>query len=96
MVFGSEWSMCMSRSFCPVRALFVSIVSVGRNQRTESTAELRKPFLVPLRLPLDTLNYELQRVRKASLFPTPIAGTTQLFNNAMNTISAYSSWEGPI
>jgi hypothetical protein len=58
-------------------------------------AELRKPFLVSLRLPLDTLNYYLQKVRKESLSPTPIARTTQLFDNIMNTISAYSSWEGP-
>jgi hypothetical protein len=56
-------------------------------------AELRKPFLVSLRLPPNTLNYNLQWARKESL--SPIAGTTQLFNNAMDTISAYGSWEGP-
>jgi hypothetical protein len=53
--------------------------------------ELRKPFLVSLRLPLDTLNYYLQKARKESLSPTPIAGTAQLFNNAMDTINVYGS-----
>jgi hypothetical protein len=70
-----------------------SIVSVGRNQRIESIAckeKAREPNQWP-RLPPDTLNYHLQRVRKESLSSTPIARTTQLFNNEMDTISAYSS-----
>jgi hypothetical protein len=37
---------------------------------------------------------DTQKARKESLSPTPVAGTTELCDNVINSISVQGSWEG--